>query len=382
MKTSITLAFTIVALCAALHPAYAEEPKAHGVIAVSVTDRNGVAVKDASVKAVRIGDNRLTEGKSGADGACKLDLEIGTYCFTVRAPSFAPDFTGGVNVHAKSESNIVFMLNPGDPNTKLPFEKTPADRAAELAKTQQKLNDQATEEARKAAEALNADYAKSLQATYEGLDATCKALGIERKGGGPAKRNAAVRAALDLAGKQKYEEALDKYREAVGEDASDPLSWFNMGVLFGALRQAKNSELCYRTAIGLCGGGGEADYHAYLGQALGAQGRFADAEKEYKSAIALEPKNEGQYLYELGCAYHAMQMFDKSAPLFAKAIDKHCDEVAVYFAYGNALEMTGKKEDAAKAYETFLKFGADDPSLQQYVQKAKAKLEALGAKAK
>lgn len=382
MNRLLTATWALLMLCAAFHAACAEEPKARGVIAVSVTDRNGVAVKDASVKAVRIGDNKLAEGKSGADGACKLDLEIGTYCFTVRATGFAPDFTGGVNVHAKSESNIVFMLNPGDPSTKLPFEKTPAERAAELARTQEKLNEKAAEEARKVAEALNADYAKSLQATYEGLDATCKSLGIERKGGGPAKRNAAVRAALDLAGKQKYQEALDKYREAIGEDASDPLSWFNMGVLYGALRQAKNSELCYRTAIGLCGGGGEADYHAYLGQALGAQGRFEDAEKEYKSAMALEPKNEGQYLYELGCAYHAMKMFDKSAPLFAKAIDKHCDEIAVYFAYANALEMTGKKEEAAKAYETFLKFGADDPGLQQYVQKAKAKLEALGAKTK
>lgn len=359
------------ALCCALLAAVAhaadEAPKPRGAVSITVTDKDGTAVKDAAIKAVRIGDAQAAEGKSGADGTCKLDLEIGTYCFTVRAANFGPDFTGGVTVRAKTDLPLHFMLYPGNPATKLPYEKTPAERAAE-----------ADDERKKRGEPPVAAAQEVLKTTYEGLDATCKDLGIERTNGGPAMRTALVKTALELAGKADYQGALEKYRQAVGEDASDPLSWFNMGVLYGVQKQAKNSERCFRTAIGLCGGGGEADYHSYLGRALGTQGRFEESEKEFGIAIGLEPKHEGQYLYELACSYHALRMFDKSAPLFAKAIQKGCDDLAVYFAYGNALEMQGKKAEALAQYKNFVKFADDDTELQGYVLRAKQKIEALG----
>lgn len=346
-----------------------EEPKPSGSVAITVSDRNGGQVKDAAVKAVRIGDGKLQEIRTGADGSCKLELEVGTWCFTVRAAGFGPDFTGGVVVRAKTEAPLQFMLYPGNPDLKLPFEKTAAERQAERA---------AAEEKKAAADPAAAAHA-TLKAAYEGLDAACKTLDIQRANGGPALRVGLVKQALELAANRKYGAAIEKYRAALGEDASDPLSWFNLGVLYGAVSQARQSEHCFRTAIGLCGGGGEADYHAYLGRALGTQGKFDEAEKCFAMAIKLAPSCEGQYWYEFACAYHALRMFDKAAPLFAKAIEKRCDDPAVYFAYANALEMQGHKAEALKQYKTFLNWSADDPDLQSYVQKAKAKVETLGA---
>ncbi len=356
------LLFTLVAL----GPSFSQAAEKTGTLSVKITDSSEGPVPGAKLIAKHIRDQKTFNGTSGADGICKLKLPIGTYFLTVRAPSFRPDCMGGPRVRIDSETSVRFMLMPGDPSQKLPHEKTPEERAAELAKAQAKKGEEAS-----------ATPSSVMSDTWEGLDEACKICKIERLNGGPAARAVLVQEALKLVQAGDYPKALTKYKAAIGEDASDPNSWFNCGVLFNIQRQSRPAETCFRTAIGLCGGGGEAAYHAYLGRALGAQGRLKDAEASFKSALTIDPAQEGQYAYELGCQYHSNRNFVKSEQHFSKAIEKGCSDPQVYFACGNAQEMQGKKAAAIENYKLFIEKGAKDPQIADFIERARQKLERL-----
>lgn len=336
----------------------------HGTLSILVTDANGAAIFGAKIKAVKLGDSKGIEQLADKEGKTKFDLDIGDYGITVRAAGYDPDFTGGVRCRARSDFELHFMLYPGSAEKKMPHEKTPEERASEMAKLREKLGEQAPKP-------------EVLETTYKGLDEACKQLGIERGNGGPASRISAAKSALEMVHQKAFAGAISKYKQALGEDASDALSWFNVGVLFSVEKQAKNAELCFRTAIGLCGGTGEPEYHAYLGRVLGRLGRFDESERAFKSAMALAPTQEGLYLYELGTGYHAIKDFKKAEPHFAEAIKKNCADPAVYFAHGNALEMLGRKTEALKAYRTFLDKAKDDADLTEYLPKAKERVAKL-----
>ncbi|MCZ7646637.1 MAG: carboxypeptidase regulatory-like domain-containing protein [Planctomycetota bacterium] len=337
-----------------------------GTLLVKITDRFETPVANASIKALKIGGDKPVEFSSDASGACKLTLPAGAYGITVRAAGFKPDFTGGVPVRAKSEFPLRFQLVPGDMNEKLPYEKTPEERAEELARLQAKKGDEA-----------RTTVATVLQDAYAGLDEALKSCGIPRTGGGPAARNDHLQVAADLLNGKKYEEALGKFKLALGEDPSDAITWFNTGVVFGVVQQSRQAEICFRTAIGLCGGGGDSDFHAYLGRALGRQGRLDEAVKCYKAASVINPAKDPEYLYEVGSLFHSMRKFKEAQAYFEEAIEKKCPEPLVYFACGNAMEMQGNPRGAIRNYREFVARAEKDAQLGEYVQRTKAKLEKL-----
>lgn len=360
------LAFAFAALCAHGQAAAAEKPEAQGTLALAIQDTHQTPIASADIKAVRIVDSKTVEAKSDGAGACKLVLPVGTYCLTVRAPNCRPDFTGGVVVRADSVFPVKFTLYPGDPNEKLPHEKAPQDRADELAKIQAAKG---KEEQTTAATVVTAAYA--------GLDEACKACKIERTNGGPGARADHTAVAMELLRDRDFAGALTKLKKALGEDPSDAEAWFNCGVLFLHQRQSGPSAVCMRTAIGLCGGGGKAVYHAHLGRALGAQGDLAGAEKCFKAAAILDPDNEAQYTYDTAIAYHSAQSHAKAAELFKKAIDLKYGRAEAVFGYANALEMLGRKNEALAQYRLFMEKSKDDPELADYRASTEQKIARL-----
>lgn len=355
-----------VAVCLSVWTLSGAAAESTGTLTVTVMSSEKAPVAGATVKAVRIMDSKEKKATTDGSGVCKLTLPVGTYCLTVRGAGFRPDFMGGAIVRAKTDFPLRFALYPGNSEEKLPHEKTPAERAKELAEAQGK----------KGADA-GMTPGRVIDATLTGLDEACRICKIKRTNGGPASRAGLVADALDAVRKRNHPLALQKYKLALGEDATDPNSWFNCGVLFNIQRMSRPAEVCFRTAIGLCGGGGDALYHAYLGRAYGAQGRMEAAEKAFKSAILIDPAKEGQFIYELACGYHSQRDFKNSSELFAKAVEKKCPDPQVYFALGNAYEMLGRKVQAIEQYKIFLEKGATDPVLADFIQRAKEKIERM-----
>ena len=340
--------------------------EARGTLTVTVTNNTKAPVADAAVKAVRIQDSKESSLKTDARGMCVLDLPVGTYCLTVRAAGYQPDFIGGAIVRAQSDFPLRFALYPGDPNKKLPHEKTPAERAAELAKAH-------TGEVKAGQRTPGA----VMTSTLDGLDEPCRVLQIKRTNGGPSARAARVAEAVAALRKRDYAGALKSYKQAVGEDGTDPNCWFNCGVLLHVQRQAQLAEVCFRTAIGLCGGGGDALFHSNLGRALGSQGKMQASEKAFNAAMIIDPTKEGLFLYELACVYHARRDFKKAVELFRKAIAKKCPDPLVYFAYGNALEMQGKGKEASEPFKRFMQLSVKDPTLADYRARTEKKLKRI-----
>lgn len=366
-RRAACLAFAFAVLAAGLPSSAGEKAEAQGTLALRVLDTLQTPIASAGIKAVRIVDGKTFDAKSDGSGACKLVLPVGTYCLTVRAPNCRPDFTGGVVVRADSVFPVKFTLYPGDPGEKLPHEKTPQERADELARIQAAKG----KEEQTTAATVTA-------AAYEGLEEACKACKIERTGGGPAARADHTAVAMELIREKDLAGALVKLKQALGEDPSDAEAWFNCGVLFLQQRQSGPSAVCFRTAIGLCGGGGKAVYHAQLGRALSAQGNCAGAEKCFKAATILDPENEAQYAYDTANAYHSAQIHAKAAELFKKAIDLKYGRPEAVFGYANALEMLGRKTEALAQYRLFMEQSKDDPELAGYRASTEQKIARLG----
>ncbi|MBE7462828.1 MAG: carboxypeptidase regulatory-like domain-containing protein [Planctomycetes bacterium] len=339
-----------------------------GTLAILVSDSFETPLPGAHVSALRIGGPKAVEKVTDTAGRCMLELPIGTYGITVRMAGFRADFTGGVVVRARTDFPLRFALLPGDPAEKLPHEKTPQERAEALARLQAKFGDEEKTTA-----------AGVTQTAYDGLDEALKTCQIERTNGGPAARNDHLKIGNELLAAKKYGEALVKYKLALGEDPSHAITWFNTGVLFGVEQRSKQAETCFRTAIGLCGGGGDSDFHAYLGRALGRQGRLDEAVKCYKAASLINADKESVYLYEIGSLYHSMRQFKAAQEWFEQAVKQNCPEPLLYFAYANCLELQGQKRGAIEHYKEFLKRAESDAALVEYLQRTKEKLEKLGA---
>lgn len=78
------------------------------------------------------------------------------------------------------------------------------------------------------------------------------------------------------------------------------------------------------------------------------EGKLNDAEKSFKDAFQLDPKNSS-LLNNLGLLYHQKKEFEKALIYFKKAI-KIEDKASYLINEGNTLAMMGKVEDAKQKY--------------------------------
>ena len=81
----------------------------------------------------------------------------------------------------------------------------------------------------------------------------------------------------------------------------------------------------------------------------------------------------------MGCRYDSLRNYSKACELFALAIDLKCAEPLVYFAYGKALEMSGKRKEACVQYQRFLERSQREGGETEYILRAKERLRRLSA---
>jgi adenylate cyclase len=114
----------------------------------------------------------------------------------------------------------------------------------------------------------------------------------------------------------------------------------------------QKADECSRRALQLAPNLAQA--HVSRGYALTLNGKYAEAEAEFKAAIELDPQLYEAYYYE-GRAYFAQGKFRQAADAFAQAIVIRPDDVTAATLRSTSLKTVGTAEEITQACNHSLK---------------------------
>jgi Flp pilus assembly protein TadD len=103
--------------------------------------------------------------------------------------------------------------------------------------------------------------------------------------------------------------------------------------------------------------------HVAAGHLLERDNKFADAEHEYKQALALDPTSDA--LTGLANIYMRGRRFPEAEEYLRKLVAAHPDEAAAHVQLGRVLAAEGKNEEAIAELQTAAKPAAGDVSVQR-----------------
>lgn len=92
-----------------------------------------------------------------------------------------------------------------------------------------------------------------------------------------------------LAGIKRIKEAKKELEEALKLDASEPVTYINLGNIYDQQNQKNEAEKCYLKAIALDKDNGRAHYN--LGLLYDEQGKLTEAKKEFEKTLQIEPED-------------------------------------------------------------------------------------------
>jgi Flp pilus assembly protein TadD len=107
----------------------------------------------------------------------------------------------------------------------------------------------------------------------------------------------------------------------------------------------------------------DAEPHLAAGSIFEKQGKFADAEEEYKKALALDPASDA--LTGLTNIYMHGRRFPEAAECLRKLVAVHPEQAAAHVQLGRVLAAEEKYEDAIAELQTGQKLAPGDLSVQQ-----------------
>ena len=156
-----------------------------------------------------------------------------------------------------------------------------------------------------------------------------------------------------LLGKKLYEDAAQKYREAIQVDPEYAVAYNDLGGALAAQERFDEAIEPYRRASELWAGSIDRKFALYnWGDALLGKKLYEDAAQKYREAIQVDPEYAVAY-HRLGRALAAQERFDEAIEPYRRASELWAGSADRKFAldnWGDAL--LGKKlyEDAAQKY--------------------------------
>lgn len=164
---------------------------------------------------------------------------------------------------------------------------------------------------------------------------------------------------LALDNKGKYEEAMEKYDEAIKLNSSYPELYNNRGLAKKNLRQYQEAIIDYDKAIEL-----KPDYiEAYdnRGNAKNNLGQYQEAIVDYNKAIELNPNNATAY-NNRGTAKSYMGQHQEAIADYSKAIELNPKYADAYHNRGEANQALGREQEADEDFEMAAKLKSDEAS--------------------
>nr|CAD7604858.1 unnamed protein product [Timema genevievae] len=121
---------------------------------------------------------------------------------------------------------------------------------------------------------------------------------------------------------QKYEDAYTAWRNATSLKPTHTVAWSNMIIMLDNIGEMYRAELVAQEALSVLPM--EPSLHFNLANTLGKAGRFAEAEKHFSEALALDPNNSVYYTNlgtnPLCVLYHRWKKLDKAETLYKQAL--------------------------------------------------------------
>jgi tetratricopeptide (TPR) repeat protein len=165
--------------------------------------------------------------------------------------------------------------------------------------------------------------------------------------------NSALSRGMNLHIKQDYEGAIEEFQRSIGlAPTSDfaVVSAHYMASAYLQLNDTKGAAEAYETAINL--DPNRDDSHVKLGNLYFSEGRFKEAEQEYKEAVRLFPSANNHY--SLGQAYLSQELYNDAENQFNEVIRLEPESPNGYFGKAQALSNKGLYQDAIYKFQKAL----------------------------
>ncbi len=165
-----------------------------------------------------------------------------------------------------------------------------------------------------------------------------------------------------------YMKAEGAYLRAQSLKTKDSRAVYGLGNLYSDQQRWEEAERSYRTAIALEPDSGDA--HIALSYVLtqpivgtNLSDRYSEAEKTARRAIELDKTNPSAY-DQLGVALELNGIIgDETQKAYRRAIELDPEFALAYAHLGRLLRRTGEKNDSAEAYRSSIKLATDVPTM-------------------
>ncbi len=153
--------------------------------------------------------------------------------------------------------------------------------------------------------------------------------------------------ALVYARRKEYQQAVQKWIQAVAANPDDPDYYFNLGIAFFEKKNYQEAVENLKKVISLCPIYHRA--HLILGTVCLKTRKFADAEVYLKNSIYFNHNNALAHL-NLAAVYSILKKYDEGIASFARAIELSPSEGRAYFGLAKIYSILGDIDNANKNF--------------------------------
>jgi len=153
--------------------------------------------------------------------------------------------------------------------------------------------------------------------------------------------------ALTHARKKDYQQAVQKWIQAVAANPEDPDYYFNLGIAFFEKKNYQEAIENLKKAISVCPIYHRA--HLILGTVCLKVRKFNEAELYLKNSIYFNPHNPLAHL-NLAAVYSILKKYDEGISSFRRSIELAPSEVRAYFGLAKIYSILGEVENANNNY--------------------------------
>jgi len=180
---------------------------------------------------------------------------------------------------------------------------------------------------------------------------------------------------LALAGRDRLDEAMAHYREALEIKPSHVEALTNLGVAFARLGRFGEAMAQYRQALEIKPDAAETHYD--LGVALARLGRFDEAMAHYRKALEIKP-DHFEALNNLGVALARLGRLGEAIAQYRQALEIKPGYLEAHNNLGNALADGGQFDEAMAQYRQALEIKPDSVEAHNNLGRLLARLGRFG----
>jgi tetratricopeptide (TPR) repeat protein len=176
----------------------------------------------------------------------------------------------------------------------------------------------------------------------------------------------------ELLDQGKYEEAIEKYDQALALEPNLAMAWVGKGLAHNALEEYNEALEAFEMAISINPGYARAWYGK--GVALYGLGRYEESIEAFDRALEIYPEYGYILYYGKANAYFAMEDYSSAIPLYERALTLKPDYAPGWTRLGEALYASGDYQAAVTAFDKGLALDPGDARAQAGKNAAQAEL--------